>query len=331
MPPLDHLEMVKKVNLELELKLVQKETSLRKHDSFEEVDRSDDEDYDGEKQNITEDEGDVEDDMVVGSAESERRRQQHQKDQDMGQSVKAGITTSSNEHETGVEVSDEGNIEMTGADNNTRKTNSKSVSPTSSKKKSGMDEKGKTTPATARHEKEKPKPEIMKRKKSVYMCAYYRRNGCKHQQEHKKCNYLHIDGDIKKICSDFRAGLSCKHEIEGECKFRHSVLSKKEDICKYQLSSVGCKQNGECGYYHLTEKEKERLREESQEKANKNNIAEESEQNMRNEENEDVSKNEMELGVDMKLQQIIQTQLMIILERMRTEGKLVVGDGIKQC
>ena len=138
------------------------------------------------------------------------------------------------------------------------------------------------------------------------MCNWYKNGSCKNAHD---CKFLHIDGDIKRVCRYYRAGLECK--FGSDCIFRHSILSKREEECKHFADGKKCNRTN-CKYKceHICE--------------NKTNITDE-ERKMKQEENEKKnekevkhSENKVEIGKNeekLELEQIIQVQLIKVLKQ----------------
>ncbi len=173
-----------------------------------------------------------------------------------------------------------------------------------------------------------------RKEKHVYMCSFYRNNKC--NKTHEQCPYLHISGNIEKICNAFRSGLTCGYG-DG-CKYRHSILNRNEEICKYQEKRGGCRNGNNCKYYHLNEdeeKQKEELnrKEKNSEGDDGRSKMKETEINDSGNKNggsnkptekTDGTKNEIELGEEVK--QMIQAQLLLLMGQLLT-GKVQLEGG----
>ena len=94
------------------------------------------------------------------------------------------------------------------------------------------------------------------------------------------------------------------------------IISRKEEVCKYQLTRKGCTKE-ECNYYHLTSEEKQQRTKERRDEEKKQNPANSKPSKHANDiikkDSEDGAKNGMMLGAD--LEQLIQNQLVKILSK----------------
>ena len=138
----------------------------------------------------------------------------------------------------------------------------------------------------------------------VYMCVAYRKGGCNREE----CRYLHMDGDIVPICRYYRAGMDCPHG--SNCTYRHSIISRKEQPCKFQMKSHGCNKKNDCPYYHLREQEMNEIGRKmgkEERKRSEDNITQE------NTLPEDKEKNVKEMEMNTNLGELILIQLKKIL------------------
>ena len=163
-----------------------------------------------------------------------------------------------------------------------------------------------------------------------YMCVGHRKGNC---EKGAACTYRHIEGDIKPICNRIRAGLECQHGRE--CRFRHFIVSRREDQCKFQFRNAGCSKGNNCVYYHLTQEERREKQEKEKQCKEKEGMERKSTEEAYKPTSDTNPKNGMELEVD--IERIVQIQLMKILmqsggdmekwKQMETRNDQGIGGG----